>query len=872
MSLDAHSKSILCHAATMLLCVLLVCGHGLVASAQNTIYTVAGGASWSNTALSADLAAPGAVAKDAAGNVYVAEPSAHDIFKIDTSGNLTVFAGLGYPTEHATSLNGKPATQASLDSPAGVAVDKSGNVYIADTVNYMIRKVNTGGTISTIAGNTRLCQDPTTACGDGAKAGLAQLNYPIGVANDSGGNVYIADTGDNRIRVVNMGTATITVAGVSIAPGFIQTVAGNGNACANSLAGNCGDGGAALSAQLNNPQGVAVDAFGNIYISDSGDRRIRIVSTSGVINAYAGTGNPCFPMAGCGDGSAATLANLSNPWQIALDPLGDLFIVDAPTNLVREVSAGTQIINTVAGNGSAGYSGDGGSATAAMLNHARGVAVDASGNVMVADTGNERIRLFTVGGNISTLAGGGSGWDGGVATSAILGGPRGVGLDSNGNLYIADSYDNAVREVTPSGPPSTYGTIGSIAGTRIAGFSGDGGAALSAEINFPVSVVVNSLGNVYVSDSGNLVIRQYTPSTGVLVTVAGTPQTPCSAYPCGDGGPATEATFANLTSITLDGNGNIYAADAGTHTIRVINMGSSAITVAGVNIAAGYIDSVAGTSGSPCANPLSGQCGDNGPATSAQLNSPFGVAVDTLGDIFIADTGDNRVREVVASGGNIVAYAFKGASNFGPVNVNALAASYGTPHYLAIDPHGNLYVSGSDFYSVVVRVDTFTGLLTSVAGVASNPKSYGFSGDGGLSTLASINNSGLAVDGGGHLYIADEGNNRVREVLLTPTAALSVNVLNFPPQTVDTTSAPLSFTLTNDGLDDLYISSEPVSAPFHVRNTTCGKNVVAPNAKCTINITYRPTATGPVGGSITINDNAYGSPSQTVTLNGTGQQ
>src|SRR6266853_2236220 len=484
----SNSVSIARRVASVLFSVLLLCGCALIGYAQNTIYTVAGGGSWNGLATgpNADLAAPGAVAKDSAGNVYIADPSAHDIFKVDPSGNLTVFAGIGYPTEHSMNSNGLPATRASLDYPSGVAVDKNGNVYIADTVNYVIRQVNSNGIINAIAGTTKLCQNPTTACGDGTSAKSAQLNYPIGVAADAAGNVYIADTGDNRVRVVNTGATTIIVAGVSIAAGAIQTVAGNGVACTNSVVGACGDGGAATSAQMNNPHAVAVDGAGNIYISDSGDRRIRIVSTSGVISAYAGSGNPCFPRVGCGNKGPATSANLSNPWQIALDSSGNLFIADAPTNSIWEMNASTQTMTIVAGFGLPGFAGDGGPATAASLNGTRGVAVDAAGNVFIADVGNQRIRQFTVGGNISTLAGGASGNDGSVATSAILGGARGLALDSAGNLYIADTYNNRIREVTPSSPPATDGTITTIAGTGIAGFAGDGGLAVSAELNFPI--------------------------------------------------------------------------------------------------------------------------------------------------------------------------------------------------------------------------------------------------------------------------------------------------------------------------------------------------------------------------------------------------
>ncbi len=872
----SNSASIVRLLSAACFCVFFVCGCASSGYAQNTIYTVVGGGSVSGTATgaNADLPQPGAVAKDASGNVYIADPSANDVFKLDTLGNLTVYAGTGYPTEHATSSDGQLATLAGLNGPAGVAVDKNGNVYIADTLNYLIRKVTAStGIISTVAGNAKLCQNPTAvpACGDGGQAKAAALNYQVGVATDAAGNIYIADTGDNRLRVVNLGTTTITVAGVSIAPGKIQTVAGDGNACSTPQVGSCGDGAAATSAQLNNPQGVAVDASGNIYIADSGDRRIRIVSTTGIINAYAGSGNPCFPSLGCGNNGPATSANFSNPWQIALDPSGNLFVTDAPTNSVWEVTASTQNAAVVAGFGLPGFFGDGGLATAASLSITRGVAVDGSGNVYIADTGNQRIRQFTVGGNINTFVGGGSGNDGSVATSAILGASRGVALDSAGNLYIADTYNNRIREVTPSNPPSSYGNVATLAGTGIAGFSGDGGLATAAQLNFPTAVAVDSANNVYVTDAGNFVIRKYTAGTGVIAVVAGTPQTSCHALPCGDGGPAKSATFAMPTSIALDSAGNIYVADAQVHSIRVINVGSSTITVAGVSIPAGNIQTVAGISGTPCGNPLSGQCGDNGPANLAQLNSPFGVAVDASGNIYIADTGDNRIREVLASSGNIVPYAFKGTTSFGPVKAPALNSALSSPHFLALDPRGNLYVSGSDTYYIIDRIDAAAKTVVAVAGVVTNPKFFGFAGDGGLALASSINNSGIAIDGAGHLYVADEGNNRVREILLTAAASLSVNSLTFPAQPIHTTSASQSFILTNGGSDDLYITAKTLSGPFRLKSNSCGKNIVPPQYTCTFNITFAPSVVGPASGSITISDNAFGSPSQVVTLSGTGQ-
>ncbi len=326
--------------------------------------------------------------------------------------------------------------------------------------------------------------------------------------------------------------------------------------------------------------------------------------------------------------------------------------------------------------------------------------------------------------------------------------------------------------------------------------------------------------------------------------------------------------------MAVDSAGNIYVADAATHSIRVVNPSkTNTITVAGVTIGPLDIATVAGTIGTPCTNPIAGHCGDNGLPTSAQLNTPFGVAVDSSGNIFIADTGDNRVREVPASAApaKIIAYAFTGGRYFGPTNVLALRSQFATPHYLAVDPHGNLYVSGSESYFVIQRIDAVNQFVVPVAGDPTNPKFYGLDGDGGLALGAHVNPAGLAVDGAGHLYIAESENNVVREILLTPAATPSVTTLDFPTEPVGTTSPVQNFTLTNGGSDDLYITLTTMNGPFALQSTTCSNNIVPPGAACTFNITFTPVAVGPASGSITVSDNAYGSPSQAVTLNGTGQ-
>jgi sugar lactone lactonase YvrE len=335
--------------------------------------------------------------------------------------------------------------------------------------------------ISTVAGDNNL-----GFSGDGNAAITAELDNPSGVVHDNAGNLYIVDQGNNRIRKVN-------------ASGVISTIAGNGPS--GSAGSYGGDGGQATAAELNGPTCVAFDALGNMYIADAGNNRIRMVNASGVISTVVGTGTAGFS----GDGSAAPTAELKHPTGIAI--VGTTaYIADYSNNRIRMVNS-SGIISTIAGNGTAGATGDAGQATAAELNGPAAVTVDASGNIYIADLTNNRIRKINASGVISTYAGTGtlgSTGDGGQATAAELGLPSGIAVDAAGNLYIADFNNNKIRKV------SAGGIIATIAGTGVAFYSGDGSLATAARLSAPRGVAFDNSGNMYIADDDNNVIRMVT--------------------------------------------------------------------------------------------------------------------------------------------------------------------------------------------------------------------------------------------------------------------------------------------------------------------------------------------------------------------------
>jgi sugar lactone lactonase YvrE len=672
---------------------LLMSATAWIASGQTyTISTFAGGALAVNIPGTSVSLAPNALqylAADRAGNLFFVEQNT--VLRLDgTTGILTLAAG-----NQTTGFSGDngPATNAQLYYPQGLAVDSAGNIYIADTQNFRIRKVS-NGVITTVAGN-----GVEGFSGDNGPATSAQLAYPQALAVDSAGNLYIAESA-NRVR--------------KISNGVITTVAGNGTQ------GFSGDNGPATSAQLFDPEGLTADSVGNLYIADAGNERIRKVS-NGVISTVAGNGTPGFS----GDNGPANSAQLSQPWGVAVDSAGNIYIADVQNARIRKISNG--VITTVAGNGTAGFSGDNGSSTNAQLNGPFGVTVDSGGNLYIGDQSNSRIRkvssgiITTVAGNGMTIFSGGNG----PATSAVLSEPEGVATDPLGNLYIADFGNNRILKVSS-------GVITTVVGNGTQGFSGDDGPATSAQLGQPEGVAVDSAGNLYIADTSNSRIRKV--SNGVITTVAGNGTRGFG----GDNGPAASAELGAPEGVAVDSAGNLYITD-GTPRVR--------------KVANGVITTVAG-------NGAAGFSGDNGPATSAQLGQPEGVAVDSAGNLYIGDSGNYRIRRV--SNGVITTVAGNGTLGFSGDNGPATSAQLGQPAGIAVDAAGNLYIANSYRIRKVSN-----GVITTVAGDGTR----GLSGDGGPAAGAQLSNSfgGITLDSAGNVYIADSDNSRIR--LLTPSAS-----------------------------------------------------------------------------------------------------
>jgi NHL repeat len=724
----------------------------------------------------------------------------------------TVAGGVGGPglaTKIALTSNNGPTGATDLSDVAIAA----GHLYIADD---SVRQVSVQtDMLTTLAGTG--AAGPFGAGGAAASASIGAA----GVAVDHAGNVVIADPFQRRVEVVPGRTGTFY--GRAMTAGHIYPVAGNGGT------GLGGTGVPATKTPLTRPEGVAVDGAGNLVIADAGrlsptsGAQVRVAAAStGTFYGQQMTKGDIYTVAGTatgtqfsGDGGPAIKAGLGNfIFGIKVDAAGNLVIGDSETERVRVVAASTGTfygsamtagdIYTVAGNGTEGSGGDGGPATKALFDDPTGVALDAAGNLLIADTINNRVRAVAArtgtfygqamtAGDVYTIAGGGTGGlgDGGPATKAVLGFPAGLTVEPSGTVIIADAGNGRVRVVaaqtgTSYGRQMTAGDIYTVAGSGGIGFCCDGAAATTAQMTGPFAVATDSAGNMVIADIDNNRIRVVADTTGTfygqamakgdIYTVAGDGK---RGNPI-DGTPATQAELFNPESVAADQAGDLLITQGGgSDDVEMVPARSG--TFLGLPMTAGDIYTVAGD-GKPRYS------GDGGPALNAGM-SPIGISVDAAGNLVIADNGNSRVRVVAATtgtfygkpmiAGDIYTVAGDGTSGFAGDGSRAIKAELNGPWSVVPDQAGNLVIAdtGNGRVRVVAEATgTFYGRAMTAGDIytVAGNGTIGFAGDGGPAVGAEFHLAlTVAVDGAGNIAVADTqsgsvpfdmGNNRVRVV------------------------------------------------------------------------------------------------------------
>ncbi len=874
----------------VLLSLLLAVSLALSAKAQNTISTVAGGNPLTGTnPTGVGIEGPYGIVRDAGGNLFVftdqgiiykvtpgtVAPSTMSVYAgaitagysgdggpaskallnqpfmgmLDASGNLyfsdagnCVVREINASTQVITTVagngacgysgDGGPATKAEFNNPQGIAFDGAGNMYVVDCENFVIRKINTSGVISTYAGIAG-----TIGYNDNVTATQATFNTPEGIASDSNGNLYVADTYNNVIRYINSDSLLVT------------TIVGTGQL------GNSGDGGPAVDATMQYPFGVALDGQGNLYVADTVNAAIRKVNANGIINTIIGNYSWGFS----GDGGPALQAAMSNPFQIAVDSSGDVWTTDYWNNRIRfynnnSGSSGYLTINTIVGNGSV-Y--DGGSALQGSLHFPRSPQLDASGNLYITDTQNNLIREVNAGGDVNTVAGtilpcphgqdvcG----DGGPVSGASFDLPRSMAFDTAGDLVIFDTNDSRVRQVK-------NGTINTIAGTGTYGFSGDGGAATQAEFSYPWAGGYDGAGNLYILDAYNNRVRKIDATSGIVTTVVGSGATGCGngGY-SGDNGPATSATLNCPLGLDVDAAGDLFISDYFNFVIRKVDAKTQIITT------------IAGTPGTP------GYSGDGGPATAATIAYADRVSVNAAGNLFISDSGNNVIRRVDANTGIIETFAGNGKFAFAGDGGTALSASFASPTGVVVTNAGDLYV-GDLFNNRVRKVTLTPGATLAPATVPFGNQPQGSTSAAQTVILTDSGDAPLAISGAavtGDFEIQtnnctatlETGANCTILLTFTPTAtgarAGTLTVTDNAPTSGSTQIVNLSGTGTT-------VASNPVLsiAKSHTGNFTQGQV----NAVYTVTVS-NASAAGPTSGTVTVTETAP-SGLTLVSMAGTG--
>jgi sugar lactone lactonase YvrE len=638
-----------------------------------------------------------AMARD--GGIYVADVSNHVIRKISPAGMVTTFAGLAY----GSGSQDGTGSGARFNNPAGVATDSSGNLYVADSVNSTIRKITPAGVVTTLAG---LANSQGYVDGTGADA---RLVLPTGIAVDHHGNVYLSDAHNNTIRKITAAGVVTTFAGM---PGVAGSADGNGSA-----------------ARFWFPYRIDVDSSGNLYVADSGNHTIRKITPAGDVTTFAGAAG----IAGTTNGTRLE-ARFTYPENLTVDDSGNLYVVTYYA--IRKITpAGdvTTLAGEVFGTGHVDANG-----TNARFVRPYGMTADGEGNVYVGD--ENMIRKITPDGTVSTVAGrrGGSGFTNGTGSAARFGWAYGMAAAADGSVFVADLTNNAIRKVSPAGTVTTF----------------------AASVGFPPSlkqprgVAVDGDGFVYVADTSNSAIRKISPS-GTVTNFAGL------ALSTGSTDATGEAARFNMPSGVAVGDGIVYVADTENHTIRKILATGEVSTLAGLPLNSGTA---------------------NGTGSAARFNRPEGLVVDASGYVYVADTHNHAIRKI-SPAGQVTTLAGLPGSNSGNVDGSGTAARFNQPKGITLDAAGNLYVANSG--GNTIRMITPAGVVTTVAGLATNRGTAD-----GTGTAARFSSpAGVAVGADGRLYIADMGNYSVRVGVPALPDAATIDVSDGPvfvPRQLDT--------------------------------------------------------------------------------------
>ena len=658
-----------------------------------TVLICAGAACSTNGNNSSDLGGPHDI-----GSPEDSSSTPSDLSQISLSVLSLAGGGIGGPG----TADDTGAT-ARFNAPRGMAMDGAGNLYVADSLNHAIRKiVSSTGVATTVAGSGGV---PGSADGTGT---AARFNQPYGVATDGAGNLYVADSNNNTIRQIVISTGVVTtLAGM---PGMSGSIDGTGTA-----------------ARFKQPYGVATDGAGNLYVADSNNNTIRqIVISTGAVTTLAGLAG----VIGSTD-STGSAARFFQPYSLTADGAGNLYVADTINCTIRKIVIATGVVTTLAGTAGMCSSTDS-TGTSARLYYPEGVALDGAGNLIIADAGNTEIRKLVLSTTVVTTIAGAAGMVGstdGTGATARFGNPTGVTADSAGNIYTADTTNNTIRKIILS-----TGAVTTLAGTIGVGNSTDGAGAV-ARFFQPHGAAADSAGNVYITDTTNCTIRKISAGTGTVSRIAGTVRLPGSAD-----GIDTVAGFNQPQGMTADGAGNLYIADTMNSTIRKLMLSTINVTT---------LAGMAGMTGST-----------DGTGSAARFNQPQGVAVDSKGNVYVADTGSSTVRQVVAATGAVTTLAGM-VGMTGSTDGTGSTARFNNPAGVAADSAGNLYVADTG-NATIRKIVITTGAVTTLAGMA------GMTGStDGTGAAARFNTpSGLAMDPAGNLYVADTGNATVRKISL----------------------------------------------------------------------------------------------------------